>query len=177
MPRVKSGAPLSPDDDVSEKEIRTSQYLTCWTTITTNIQKVDVGGSWFWGAFYKQLARMPLAYGVFQEYYTSHNVFPGTSGSILSLLGTTNGAVMPITSFFFGKLADRYGYRRFIILGSISSFCGIFGSAWCTKLWHYFLTQGVVQSVRTHVSGLNDGEVSPPEFLLRGLRLAAEVLQ
>ncbi|KAF8315009.1 MFS general substrate transporter [Clavulina sp. PMI_390] len=88
----------------------------------------------------------PLAWGVFQAYYKNHQ-FPEASETVLSMLGASNGAVMPITSFIFGKLEDRYGYRPFVILGSVISFIQWFSSAWCTQLWQFFLTQGLLQGL------------------------------
>ncbi|KAF8342798.1 major facilitator superfamily domain-containing protein [Cantharellus anzutake] len=52
--------------------------------------------------------------------------------------------MLPIGSFFFGKLEDQYGYRRFIILGSVLHVLSVFLSAWSTKIWHFFITQGLM---------------------------------
>ncbi|KAG8784853.1 hypothetical protein FRC12_018225 [Ceratobasidium sp. 428] len=51
-----------------------------------------------------------LCWGVFQEYYR-HNILVGTPSSVLGLLGSTQGGIGTLSSLFFGKLGDRYGYK------------------------------------------------------------------
>ncbi|KAG8951100.1 hypothetical protein FRC04_006759 [Tulasnella sp. 424] len=84
----------------------------------------------------------PLAWGVFQSYYKSH-VFPNTSDTTLSLLGTLPNMVITFTAFISGKLGDRYGYKPFIAVGSVIAVIGLLTAAFSTQLWHFFITQGV----------------------------------
>ncbi|KAG9000239.1 hypothetical protein FRB93_012779 [Tulasnella sp. JGI-2019a] len=86
----------------------------------------------------------PFSWGVFQAYYLERNTFPGASQTTLSLLGTIQNGVMAIVSFFSGKLGDRYGYKPFVIAGSIISCLGLLCTAFATTLWQHFITQGVL---------------------------------
>ncbi|KAH7339993.1 major facilitator superfamily domain-containing protein [Rhizoctonia solani] len=89
-----------------------------------------------------------LCWGVFQEYYR-HNILVGTSDSVLGLLGSTQGAVGTLSSLFIGKLGDRYGYKRFTILALVCSVGQLLGAAFGSKLWHFFLAQGILQGLAT----------------------------
>lgn len=86
------------------------------------------------------------AWGVVQTYYQEH-VFPDASGTVLSTLGSTSGMVMTLLSVIVGKLGDRYGYRPFLIAGAIFWLAGMLGSAFCTTLWQFFITQGLLQGL------------------------------
>ncbi|KZO94315.1 MFS general substrate transporter [Calocera viscosa TUFC12733] len=87
-----------------------------------------------------------LAYGVFQSYYKTV-LFPDAENSILSLLGSIPGTVMNPIAFVVGKLADRYGYRIFIISGCLTASLAMLTTAFSTTLWQLFLTQGVLQGI------------------------------
>ncbi|CAE7189202.1 unnamed protein product [Rhizoctonia solani] len=89
-----------------------------------------------------------LCWGVFQEYYR-HNILVGTSDSVLGLLGSTQGAVGTLSSLFIGKLGDRYGYKRFTVMALVCSVGQLIGAAFGSKLWHFFLAQGILQGLAT----------------------------
>lgn len=86
------------------------------------------------------------AWGVVQTYYQQH-VFPNTSGTVLSTLGSLSGVVMTLASMVTGKLGDRYGYKPFLIVGAVFWTAGMLGSAFCTELWQFFITQGLLQGI------------------------------
>ncbi|KAL4254712.1 MFS transporter superfamily protein [Abortiporus biennis] len=86
-----------------------------------------------------------LVWGVFQAYY-KENYLTGTSDTVLSFIGSVPGLGMTIFSVVTGKLADRYGYKPFLTVGAIIWVVSMIGAAFSTKLWHFFLTQGVFQS-------------------------------
>ncbi|CAE6471599.1 unnamed protein product [Rhizoctonia solani] len=89
-----------------------------------------------------------LCWGVFQEYYR-HHILVGTSDSVLGLLGSTQGAVGTLSSLFIGKLGDRYGYKRFTVMALVCSVGQLLGAAFGSKLWHFFLAQGILQGLAT----------------------------
>ncbi|KAI0724670.1 major facilitator superfamily domain-containing protein [Fomitopsis betulina] len=64
-----------------------------------------------------------LAWGVVQTYYQEH-IFPDASATVLSLLGSP-----------------------FLALGAVFWLAGMLGSAFCTELWQFFITQGLLQGI------------------------------
>ncbi|KAG8842704.1 hypothetical protein FRB96_004822 [Tulasnella sp. 330] len=86
----------------------------------------------------------PLSWGVFQSYYLKYNTFPGASQTTLSTLGTVQNGIMTIVAFVSGKLGDRYGYKVFVVTGSILSCIGLLSAAFSTTLWQHFITQGLI---------------------------------
>ncbi|KAG8981353.1 hypothetical protein FRB94_011219 [Tulasnella sp. JGI-2019a] len=86
----------------------------------------------------------PFSWGVFQAYYFEHNTFPGASETTLSWLGSIQSGLLPTVSFFSGKLGDRYGYKPFVVVGSILACLGLLFSAFATTLWQYLITQGLL---------------------------------
>ncbi|CAL1698359.1 unnamed protein product [Somion occarium] len=84
------------------------------------------------------------AWGVFQDYYSEHTL-AGTSETVLSLLGSMPGLIMTIFSVVTGKLGDRYGYKPFLAVGAVFWVASMVGTAFSTKLWHFFITQGILQ--------------------------------
>ncbi|KAL6302561.1 major facilitator superfamily domain-containing protein [Sparassis latifolia] len=86
------------------------------------------------------------AWGIVQTYYVEH-LFPHTSESVLSTLGSMSGMIMTLTSVITGKLGDRYGYKPFLAAGALCWTVSMLCSAFCTKVWQFFLTQGVLQGI------------------------------
>ncbi|KAH9922209.1 major facilitator superfamily domain-containing protein [Fomitopsis serialis] len=86
------------------------------------------------------------AWGVVQTYYQEH-IFPDTSDTILSTLGSVSGMVMTLASFVTGKIGDRFGFKPLLALGAIFWLAGMLGSAFCTELWQFFITQGLLQGI------------------------------
>jgi MFS family permease len=63
------------------------------------------------------------------------------------------GAVGPL----FGRLADRWGPRRVIVLALILLALGSIASSFVTKLWHIFLTAGVLMAVGAGGAAMSTG--------------------
>ncbi|PCH43185.1 MFS general substrate transporter [Wolfiporia cocos MD-104 SS10] len=80
-----------------------------------------------WSYLHCLILMLWQAWGVVQTYYQEH-LFPNTSGTILSLLGSISG--MP-----------------FLALGGVFWLAGMLGSAFCTELWQFFITQGFLQGI------------------------------
>ncbi|KAI0742937.1 major facilitator superfamily domain-containing protein [Daedaleopsis nitida] len=94
-----------------------------------------------------------LVWGVTEEYFRSH-MFPGTPDSVLTTLGSMSCLIMTIVGIVAGKLADRYGYKPFLAAGAVIWVASMLASAFCTELWHFFITMGLMQ-------GLSDALVFP----------------
>jgi MFS family permease len=63
------------------------------------------------------------------------------------------GAVGPL----FGRLADRWGPRRVIVMALILLGLGSIASSFVTKLWHIFLTAGVLMAVGAGGAAMSTG--------------------
>ncbi|THU87383.1 MFS general substrate transporter [Dendrothele bispora CBS 962.96] len=82
-----------------------------------------------------------MVWGVLQDYYHT-TMFPNTSLTVLStIVGlanfTSNGS-----SYLFGVLGDRYGYKKMIALSCIIIYICQLASAFSTKVYQLFLFQG-----------------------------------
>ncbi|KAH9924237.1 MFS general substrate transporter [Amylocystis lapponica] len=89
------------------------------------------------------------AWGVVQDYYQKYTL-PNSSGTILSLLGSMSGVIMTIFCMVTGKLGDRYSQpyvQPLLALGACFWTAGMLCSAFCTELWQFFLTQGLLQGI------------------------------
>lgn len=87
-----------------------------------------------------------FVWGVYQSYY-AQGLLAGTSPSTLGLLGSIPGASMTVLSALTGKLADRYKYKPVIGIGCILWVFTMLGTAFSTKIWHFALTQGLMQGI------------------------------
>ncbi|KAL1716935.1 major facilitator superfamily domain-containing protein [Schizophyllum commune] len=81
-----------------------------------------------------------FTWGIFQSYYQVH-VFPSTPVSVLGLAGGLMSFACIIATLFAGRLGDKYGYRRMIILSCFLTWAFMFGSAFCTTLVQVFIVQ------------------------------------
>src|SRR3989442_4825854 len=58
---------------------------------------------------------------------------------------------------FAGRLADRWGPARVIVLALTLLGVGSIASGFVTKLWHLFVTAGVIIAVRARGAALSTG--------------------
>lgn len=84
------------------------------------------------------------SFGVFLNFYMSHNLFPGATnldfaliGGLLVLFGT---GLAPLTWFSVAKL----GHRKVLMIGLFVQTAGYILASFSTKLWQIYLTQGVL---------------------------------
>ncbi|TFK90900.1 MFS general substrate transporter [Polyporus arcularius HHB13444] len=96
--------------------------------------------------------KLPV-WGVTEEYFREH-MFPGTPDSVLTTLGSMPCLIMTIGGIVAGKLADRYGYKPLLAAGAVIWVASMLASAFCTKIWHFFITMGLMQ-------GLSDALIFP----------------
>ncbi|THU78572.1 MFS general substrate transporter [Dendrothele bispora CBS 962.96] len=82
-----------------------------------------------------------LVWGILQDYYHT-NMFPDTKLSILSTAGGLCNFTMNGSSYLFGGLGDRFGYKRMIAISCFLAYCCLLASAFTTKVYHLFLFQG-----------------------------------
>ncbi|KAI0673188.1 major facilitator superfamily domain-containing protein [Trametes maxima] len=90
-------------------------------------------------------------WGVTEEYFRTQ-MFPGTADSVLTTLGSLPSLIMTIVGIVAGKLADRYqqtlfARQPFLAAGAIVWMGGMLASAFCTEVWQFFITMGVMQGI------------------------------
>src|SRR5207244_13453216 len=75
---------------------------------------------------------------------------------------------------FAGRLADRWGPARVIVLALTLLGVGSIASGFVTKLWHLFVTAGVIMAVGARGAALSTGSAivprwfDPPRGIARG---------
>lgn len=87
------------------------------------------------------------SFGVFLNFYMSHNLFPGATntdfaliGGLLVLFGT---GLAPIAWFSVAKL----GHKKVLMIGLFVQTAGYILASFSTKLWQIYLTQGVLVGI------------------------------
>ncbi|WVQ96561.1 hypothetical protein IAU59_003666 [Kwoniella sp. CBS 9459] len=99
-----------------------------------------------------------VSWGVFQAHYAEHS-FPGQTTK-LTIIGGLFGLVSSAdlvtraeiqfqntTAFVFGRIGDRFGFKRILFASAFVSWLGLFLASWSTKLWQIILTQGVLTGI------------------------------
>ncbi|KAF8987655.1 hypothetical protein BGZ52_003445 [Haplosporangium bisporale] len=81
-------------------------------------------------------------FGIFELHY--HNVFPDATSSSIAFVGTTGSAVTYIAGFLSGIVADRFGFRGTALCGTIVMTISLVLASFSTKIWHLYMTQGVL---------------------------------
>ncbi|TBU31018.1 MFS general substrate transporter [Dichomitus squalens] len=77
-----------------------------------------------------------LVWGVTEEFFKEH-MFPHTSDSVLTTLGSMSCLFMTLGGIVAGKLADR----------AIVWVASMLAAAFCTEVWQFFLTMGLMQGI------------------------------
>ncbi|KAF9075382.1 major facilitator superfamily domain-containing protein [Rhodocollybia butyracea] len=82
-----------------------------------------------------------LNWGVLQDYYHT-TMFPNTSLGVLSITVGLANFTMNGSSYLFGGLGDRFGYKRMIAISCALAYLCLLASAFATKVYQLFLFQG-----------------------------------
>lgn len=89
-----------------------------------------------------------LAYGILQEYYTSHQIVPGSAGAIASIGTSQNGIMYLMMPLTFTALAK---YPRLRVwcgpLGLLLTTASLVASAYASTVGQLIATQGVLYAV------------------------------
>ncbi|KAK9720537.1 hypothetical protein K7432_004081 [Basidiobolus ranarum] len=86
-------------------------------------------------------------YGIYQEYYYTVLFQKQEKISTLSLVGTLSTTLTAILGIFTGRLIDRYGYRTIASTGAIFLTAGLIAASFANKVWHLYLSQGMLYGV------------------------------
>jgi MFS family permease len=81
----------------------------------------------------------------------------GWSRGALSMAAALSLLLLGAVGPFFGRLADRWGPRRVIVMALILLGVGSIASSFVTKLWHIFLTAGVLMAVGAGGAAMSTG--------------------
>jgi MFS family permease len=81
----------------------------------------------------------------------------GWSRGALSMAAALSLLLLGAVGPFFGRLADRWGPRRVIVLALILLGVGSIASSFVTRLWHIFLTAGVLMAVGAGGAAMSTG--------------------
>lgn len=96
------------------------------------------------------------SYGFFQEYYVKTlDVSPANA----SWIGAVQMFLVHFLATFSGRAMDAGYLRQCIALGCLFQVAGALGTSFGTKLWHFWLAQGIV-------SGIGHGLVFSPMISL-----------
>ncbi|ORY78994.1 major facilitator superfamily domain-containing protein [Protomyces lactucae-debilis] len=82
------------------------------------------------------------AFGVFQTYYEIQ--FPDSSASVIALIGSLQACLIEGTGMLVGVFVDRYGMRPVMLVGAILQVGALLAASFSTKIWHLYLSQGVM---------------------------------
>ncbi|KAH9213721.1 major facilitator superfamily domain-containing protein [Leptodontidium sp. 2 PMI_412] len=83
------------------------------------------------------------AFGIFQEYYSSH-ILALKSASDISWLGSFNVFCMFGTTIIVGYLNDKHGPRILLASGSLTIVFALFMTSLCKDYYQFFLAQGLL---------------------------------
>ncbi|KAK5816037.1 major facilitator superfamily domain-containing protein [Linnemannia elongata] len=81
-------------------------------------------------------------FGVFVQEYL--NMFPNANPSSIALIGTIGSSTTYLFGFFSGAFSDRWGYRVTSVIGSLIMTTALCLASFSTKLWHLYLSQGIL---------------------------------
>ncbi|KAF2001964.1 MFS general substrate transporter [Amniculicola lignicola CBS 123094] len=90
-----------------------------------------------------------LAFGVFQEYYTSHPTALKGDTSNVAVIGTTLTGILYLSSPFTFAILSRWPRLRrwFGPIGLVMTAAGFLMSSFATSVWQLVATQGVVSAL------------------------------
>ncbi|OCF35082.1 hypothetical protein I316_03122 [Kwoniella heveanensis BCC8398] len=86
-----------------------------------------------------------VSWGVFQAHYAEHS-FPGQT-TTLTIIGAMFGVFQNTAAFIFGRIGDKFGFKRILFASAFVAWLGLFLASWSTKLWQIILTQGVLTGI------------------------------
>ncbi|KAG0240913.1 hypothetical protein BGW41_006569 [Actinomortierella wolfii] len=115
------------------------------------------GGTRAWlvilGTFLVQtfvFAQTEYIFGVFAENYL--RVFPGSSASQITLVGTIGSGVTYLAGIGAGILSDRIGYRITSLTGTVVMTLALIFASLAKEVWHLYLSQGVLFGIGASLS-------------------------
>ncbi|KAJ3363350.1 hypothetical protein GGF32_004344 [Allomyces javanicus] len=90
------------------------------------------------------LVGLQYSFGIYQKYLPNAELKGRVTAVEVSLIGSVSCGVMNLLSVYSGRLANVYGYRLMVFVGTLIMVVGLVLSAFSTELWHFMVTQGLL---------------------------------
>lgn len=87
---------------------------------------------------------MNSSYGVFLAYYIKNNTFPGATTLQYAFVGSLSISCAMGISPFATLAVKKFGTRQVMLFGVIVETASWIAASFASKIWHLFLTQGVL---------------------------------
>jgi len=87
------------------------------------------------------------SYAVYLAFYLSHSLFPSASALDFAMLGGLNFAVAVLVAPFATLATRLAGVRAPMAIGCVMLPTGFVAASFATKVWHLYLSQGVLVGV------------------------------
>lgn len=84
------------------------------------------------------------SYGVYLSYYLSHALYPTATSTSYAFIGGLNFSIAMLLAPLITIFARHYNTRATMILGSLLLTSGFISASFATKIWHLYLSQGVL---------------------------------
>ncbi|KAL6918820.1 hypothetical protein FSST1_002846 [Fusarium sambucinum] len=84
------------------------------------------------------------AYSVFLAYYLQEDTFPNTSALMYATVGSLSIGITMLFSPFITLMVRLLGTRLTMLIGAILQTISLVCASFSTKIWHLFLSQGLI---------------------------------
>lgn len=84
------------------------------------------------------------SYGVFLAYYLANDVYPGATSLEYAFVGSLSFSCALLISPLATIGVRRFGTKPTILLGVVLESASLIAASFATRIWHLFLTQGIL---------------------------------
>jgi MFS family permease len=84
------------------------------------------------------------SYGVFLAYYLENRIYPSATSVDFAFIGSLNFTMSMLASPVVTVMAREYGIRVPMSIGILFQTAGFVAASFATKIWHLYLTQGML---------------------------------
>lgn len=177
LSRLDSVAASHPDDEeLQDLDLNQEQNKNMGYTKEDLIDPPPDGGLKLWtcavcvGLLSLSTWGINSSYGVFLSYYQSSNSFPEATAYDYALIGSLVITVSQCLAPFVIILMKTIGFRETLIIGTTLQTVSYILASFAKKIWHLYLTQGVLIGVSFSLVFCPSSMVIPTWFLhKRGL--------
>jgi MFS family permease len=116
---------------------------------------------------FNSLADISQSYGVYLAYYLQNNIFPDGTSFDFALIGGLNFSMAMIVSPLATALTRKYGVHIPMALGIFCQTTGLIAASFAHRIWHLYLSQGVLVGFGIGLTWIPSIAVLPQWFLKR----------